>query len=104
VFGLDPVKQFLQWLVDTQVTGPDANERANAERATSGERRGPTTGAGRLSRPVSPHLHTTTVETALAVAERTLDGDAPTGFQTPAGAYGPDLILDVPGTEREDVV
>jgi len=33
-----------------------------------------------------------------------LDGDAPVGFQTPAGAYGPELILDVAGGEREDVV
>jgi len=57
-----------------------------------------------VSRVRCPHTYTTTVETALAVAERALDGDAPTGFQTPAGAYGPDLILDVPGTEREDVV
>jgi len=103
VFGLDRVKQFLQWLVDTQVTGPDASERANEESAVWGEAR-TDDGERVVSRLRCPHTYTTTVETALAVAERVLDGDAPTGFQTPAGAYGPDLILDVPGTEREDVV
>jgi short subunit dehydrogenase-like uncharacterized protein len=36
--------------------------------------------------------------------ERVLDGDFEKGFQTPAGAYGPDLILDIEGVEREDVV
>ncbi|GGN86265.1 MULTISPECIES: hypothetical protein [Haloarcula] len=41
---------------------------------------------------------------ANAADDRVLDGDAPTGFQTPAGANGTDLILDVDGVEREDVV
>jgi short subunit dehydrogenase-like uncharacterized protein len=56
-----------------------------------------------VSRLRGPHTYDLTVETALAVTERILDGDAPTGFQTPAGAYGADLILDVDGVEREDV-
>jgi hypothetical protein len=29
-------------------------------------------------------------------------GAAPVGYQTPASAYGPDLILAIPGCERSD--
>jgi short subunit dehydrogenase-like uncharacterized protein len=45
-----------------------------------------------------------TVAAALSVVRRVLAGEAPPGFQTPAGAYGPDLVLDVDGVEREDLV
>jgi short subunit dehydrogenase-like uncharacterized protein len=45
-----------------------------------------------------------TVAAALSVVRRVLAGDAPSGFQTAAGAYGPDLVLDVEGVEREDVL
>ena len=31
------------------------------------------------------------------------EGDAPTGFQTPALAYGADFVLECPGVTREDV-
>lgn len=45
-----------------------------------------------------------TSRSVLAVARRALAGDAPPGLQTPAGAYGPDLVLEVEGVTREDVV
>jgi short subunit dehydrogenase-like uncharacterized protein len=44
-----------------------------------------------------------TVAAALNVVSRVLAGDAPPGFQTPAGAYGPELVLEVEGVAREDV-
>jgi short subunit dehydrogenase-like uncharacterized protein len=44
--------------------------------------------------------HDWTVGAALSVVRRVLAGDAPPGFQTPAGAYGPDLVLEVEGVER----
>jgi short subunit dehydrogenase-like uncharacterized protein len=45
--------------------------------------------------------HDWTIAAALSVVRRVLAGDAPPGFQTPAGAYGPDLVLDVEGVTRE---
>lgn len=103
VLGLDTVKRLLRWLVDAAVTGPDEQERADEESYVWGEAR-TEEGERVVSRLRCPHTYATTVETAIAVASRVLDGDAPTGFQTPAGAYGPDLILDVDGVEREVVV
>jgi short subunit dehydrogenase-like uncharacterized protein len=44
-----------------------------------------------------------TAQTALVVARRVLAGEAPAGYQTPALAYGEDLILEVPGSSIEDI-
>jgi len=102
VLSLPPVKSALQWYVERTMDGPDAEERATAHSYVWGEARDPD-GERAVSRLRCPHGYAVTVETALACTERVLGGDAPTGFQTPAGAYGPDLILDVDGVEREDV-
>lgn len=44
-----------------------------------------------------------TARAALTVVRRVLAGDSPPGSQTPAGAYGPDFVLEVTGVRREDV-
>ncbi|MDS0281345.1 saccharopine dehydrogenase family protein [Haloarcula onubensis] len=103
LLSLPPVRTGLQWLIEQTTEGPDADERERGESYVWGEA---TTADGErvVSRLRGPHTYALTVETALATARRALDGDAPVGFQTPAGAYGPDLILGVEGVEREDVV
>jgi len=103
LLSLAPVRTGLQWLIEQTTEGPDADERASGRSYVWGEVRNGD-GDRAVSRLRGPHTYALTVETALATARRALDGDAPTGFQTPAGAYGPDLILDVGGVEREDVV
>lgn len=44
-----------------------------------------------------------TARAALAAVRKVLAGDAPTGFQTPAKAYGADLVMECEGVTREDV-
>lgn len=36
-----------------------------------------------------------TVDGAVTAAERVLDGDAGDGYRTPAGAFGPEFVLDL---------
>ena len=43
-----------------------------------------------------------TTRCALVIVHKVLGGTAPPGFQTPAGAYGPDLVLECEGVVRED--
>lgn len=50
-----------------------------------------------------PEGYTFTVQTALLVAERALTDGLPPGFQTPARVLGPDAVLALAGTQREDV-
>jgi len=44
-----------------------------------------------------------TTRAALSVVRRALAGEDVPGFQTPAGAYGADLVLESEGVTREDV-
>lgn len=47
--------------------------------------------------------YTLTALTALNIAEKILNGNFCSGFQTPAKCYGADLILEIEGITREDV-
>jgi short subunit dehydrogenase-like uncharacterized protein len=44
-----------------------------------------------------------TARAALAAVRKVLTGNAPTGFQTPALAYGADFVMECEGVTREDV-
>jgi hypothetical protein len=44
-----------------------------------------------------------TAQTAVHLAAKVLGGQARAGFQTPSGAYGADVILEIPGVTRTDV-
>lgn len=55
------------------------------------------------SRLQGPEGYKFTVLTALRIAEKILEGDFTSGFQTPAKAYGADLIMEIDGVNREDV-
>jgi short subunit dehydrogenase-like uncharacterized protein len=43
-----------------------------------------------------------TAQTAVHLAAKALGGQARVGFQTPSGAYGADVILEIPGVTRTD--
>ncbi|SFG47071.1 Uncharacterized conserved protein [Halopelagius inordinatus] len=96
-----PVQAVLHRLVDRYVEGPDERTRREGYGLVWGEARSP--GGRVVSRLRTPETYRLTVETSLLCVEKTLSGDAPTGYQTPASAFGPDLILEVPGTERVDI-
>ena len=102
VLGCGPVKSTLQELIDATVHGPSERQREQGRSYLWGEA---TNDAGErvITRMETPETYALTVETALETATRALDGDAPAGYQTPAGAYGADLVLNVEMTERVDV-
>ena len=56
-----------------------------------------------ISRMQGPEGYDLTMLAALKICEQVLGGNAPAGFQTPAKAYGSDMILEIPGMWREDV-
>jgi short subunit dehydrogenase-like uncharacterized protein len=56
-----------------------------------------------VSRMRTPHAYTLTAATSLEIVRRVLRGDAPPGYQTPAKAYGPDLVMEIGGVTREDL-
>ena len=96
-----PVTSLLEWLVDRRVDGPTEAARQAGKSFFWGEVE-TAEGKRAVSRLVAPETYRLTKLTAVEIGQRVVDGDAPTGFQTPAGAFGPDLILDVEGVERTD--
>lgn len=96
-----PVKRALASLAGRFVEGPDAEERAAGDAFFWGE-------VSDGERTVTGRVHTKetyqfTAESVVEIAGRVLDGDAPPGYQTPAGAYGSDLVLAVEGSRFEEV-
>jgi short subunit dehydrogenase-like uncharacterized protein len=100
LLGNDRVQSVLHGLVDRFVDGPDETERQAGTmyvwgKATDGEKTV-------VSRLRTPESYAFTALSATYLTERVRDGDAPTGFQTPAGAFGADAVLDIEGVERTD--
>jgi short subunit dehydrogenase-like uncharacterized protein len=96
-----PVQRFLRWRVRKGPPGPSAEERAKGRSLLWGEAEDGKGGRA-VARLRGPEGYTLTALAALACVGRVLDGDAPPGYQTPGLAYGPDLVLELPGVERED--
>jgi short subunit dehydrogenase-like uncharacterized protein len=98
--GSAPVQSLLHRAVDRFVEGPDAEERATRRtflwgRASNDEE-------AVVSRMETPESYEFTRLSAVHLAGRVLDGEAPTGFRTPAGAFGKDVALAIEGVERTD--
>jgi short subunit dehydrogenase-like uncharacterized protein len=55
------------------------------------------------SRQQGPEGYTLTAIAALNIAEKILAGNFTPGYQTPAKAYGADLVLEIDGVQRQDV-
>lgn len=101
VVGSSAVKGLLQKRIDRGPAGPSDVEREAGASFLWAEARD---GSGRKAeaRLVTPEGYTLTALASLEIARRALEGDAALGFQTPAKAYGADLILAFDGVRRED--
>jgi short subunit dehydrogenase-like uncharacterized protein len=55
------------------------------------------------ARLIGPEGYTLTAITSLIITKKVLEGSFKTGYQTPAGCYGEDLILEVPDMQRTDI-
>jgi short subunit dehydrogenase-like uncharacterized protein len=105
LLGLMESTRLRQWLRAPSALlpeGPTAQQRADGGRAFVAEARD-AQGRRVRSRLRTPEAYSFTAATAVAVVERVLHGDLRAGFQTPAGAYGPDFVLTIPAVAREDL-
>ncbi len=95
-----PVQRFLHSKIPPG--GPSDEERARGRSLLWGEA---TDADGNRveARIQCPEGYTTTALTAINIIDRILVGNFTPGFQTPAKAYGADLILEIGGVTRQDV-
>ena len=108
------LSRYLGWLLATKpfqsylqkqipAGGPSDEERAKGKTLMWGEA---SDDAGNRveSRQQGPEGYTLTAIAALNIVENVLNGNFDSGYQTPAKAYGADLVLEIEGVERQDFV
>jgi len=100
LFATGPFQKYLQGKIPPG--GPSDGERAKGKtllwgKATDAE------GNSVESRLTTPEGYTITAIAALNIAQKILDGNFTQGYQTPAKAYGADLVLEIEGVQRTDV-
>ena len=100
-FGLKSIQGMMKFAVNQRPGGPDEEVRARGRSWIWGEIRNQA-GDVKVSRLVTPEGYSLTVETALKIVDRVMRGQWASGFQTPAGHYGSDLVLEVEGVVRTD--
>ncbi len=92
----------LQPLAALMPEGPSDEQRARSQHVIVAEAEDSWRRRTR-ARLTTPNGYSCTAMVATALVQRVLAGDVRAGFQTPAGLYGPDLILACEGTCREDI-
>jgi len=92
-----PIQNYLQKQIPEG--GPNEKERAKGKSFLWGEAKDEQ-GNHVEARLQCPEGYTLTVLTALNIAEKILTGNFKTGFQTPARAYGADLVLEIEDVKR----
>ena len=107
------MSRYLGWLLATKpfqdylqkqipAGGPSDDERAKGKTLMWGQA-SDLNGNRVVSRQQGPEGYTITAIAALNIAEKILAGNFTPGYQTPARAYGADLVLEIDGVSRQDV-
>lgn len=97
------VQRIIKKRIDKQLAGgPDEQMQRTAQTRVWG-RVTNAKGETAAARLTGIEGYTMTALTALNITQKVLQGNFKTGYQTPAGAYGADLILEIPGMSRVDL-
>ncbi|MFC4988932.1 saccharopine dehydrogenase family protein [Saliphagus infecundisoli] len=100
--GSRPARWLGDRLIDAAISGPSARERATGSAVVWAEATdGDDVARGRVE---TSEPYGFTAQAATAIAERVVAGEVDPGYQTPATALGPDLVLEFPGVDRELLV
>jgi short subunit dehydrogenase-like uncharacterized protein len=86
--------------IKNRPAGPSDEQRAKSKALVWGEVIN-NKGESARARLNGPDGYTITAYASLIITKKILEGNFKTGYQTPAGCYGAELILEVPGVQRE---
>jgi short subunit dehydrogenase-like uncharacterized protein len=96
------VKNYMLKQIDKKPAGP-SEEKRNSGRSYLWGKAWNNSGNAVESRLETVSGYTLTAKTSVLIAVKILSGNFKSGYQTPAMAYGSDLILEVETTKRQDV-
>ncbi len=95
-------RNYLKRKINKRPAGPSDEQRSNAISLLWGQA---TNAAGKTvtARLCGPEGYTLTTLAALQIVQKILNGNFLPGYQTPAGAYGENLVLEIRGVQKEDI-
>ena len=93
-------RNFIKKKISQRPAGPSDEMRKYAVSLVWGQATNP---AGKTAtvRLKGPEGYTLTTHSSLLIAKKVLQGVYLTGYRTPANVYGEDLVMEIPGVERE---
>jgi short subunit dehydrogenase-like uncharacterized protein len=92
------VRNIIRKKIKARPAGPSDEQRQKSSSLVWGEVSNPS--GKTLSGSIScADGYSLTAHSSLLISKKILEGNYRTGFQTPAGCYGENLIMEVPGTE-----
>jgi short subunit dehydrogenase-like uncharacterized protein len=94
------IRKFIKKKIDQRAPGPTDEMRSKAESLVWGQVTN-SQGKTATARLSGPDGYTLTTYSALLITQKILQGNFLPGYQTPASAYGQDLVLEIPGVKRE---
>jgi short subunit dehydrogenase-like uncharacterized protein len=92
-------RKLIKKQIDKRAPGPSDEERRKSKSLVWGEVQNEK-GEKISARLITMDGYTLTAHSSLIIAKKVLNGNFIAGYQTPASAYGSDLVLEVPATER----
>jgi short subunit dehydrogenase-like uncharacterized protein len=94
------IRKYMQNKINQRPAGPSDEQRSKATSLVWGQVRNAEgkTATVRLS---GPEGYTLTTHAALIIVQKVLAGNFIAGYQTPARAYGENLVMEIPGVQRE---
>ena len=97
------IRNYFKKKINKRPAGPSDEQRSKATSLIWGQAKNAAgkTATARLS---GPEGYTLTAYSALIIVQKVLKGNFSIGYQTPASAYGENLVLEIPGVQREVVV
>ncbi len=94
------IRNYLKNKINKKAAGPSDAQRAKSKSMVWGEVTNSNSESA-AARLIGPDGYTSTAHSSLIIAKKVLEGNFKPGYQTPAGCYGEDLILEVIGVTRE---
>jgi short subunit dehydrogenase-like uncharacterized protein len=95
----DFIRNIFKKKIDKRPPGPGDDERSRAKSLVWGQVIN-TAGKKTTAYLSCPDGYTLTVYSTLLITQKVLAGNFKPGYQTPASAYGENLVMEVPGTTR----
>lgn len=94
------VRNYIKKKINQRPAGPN-DEQRNKATCLIWAQASNTSGKTATVRLSGPEGYTLTTFSTLLIAEKVLNGNFIAGYQTPASAYGENLVMEIPGVKRE---